>query len=199
MSFPSFFEQAPTIRLYDPLAQFLGSTSDGILQYSYSEVVKLAGHSCPTVAGAYLMTVKALNKLYGADIPERGAIKVEFPDSQQDGVTGVIANVVSLITGATSDTGFKGLRGKFDRRNLMAFEVPVDGIMRFQRLDTGATVTVDFNSSIVPAPAGMMASLLHSLDGPASAEEKQAFAATWQNRVKQIFEQADNPALVILS
>ena len=199
MSFPSFFEQAPTISLYDPLGKFLGSTDDGIMHYSYAEVVKLAGHSCPTVAGAYLMTVKALRKLYGEETPERGAIHVSFRDAHLDGVTGVIANVVSFITGATSDTGFKGLRGKFDRRNLLSFDNPIQGLMKFKRLDTGAEVMVDFNSSTVPAPPGLFPSLLHALDGPATEEEKQAFAATWQQRVQQIFEQADDPSLVIVS
>ena len=199
MSFPSFFEQAPTISLYDPLGKFLGSTDDGIMHYSYAEVVKLAGHSCPTVAGAYLMTVKALRKLYGEETPERGAIRVEFCDPQQEGTTGVIANVVSFITGATTDNGFKGLRVQFDRRNLLVFNQMINGLMRFTRLDTGASVTVDFSSAVVPAPAGMMNALLNSLEGSANQEEKQAFAAMWQNRVKEIFERADDPALVILS
>ncbi|MDO5667038.1 MAG: FmdE family protein [Alcaligenaceae bacterium] len=198
MSFPAFFEHAPSIRLRDPLAQFLGSAKDGILQYSYGEIVKLAGHSCPTVAGAYLMTINALKKLYGEDLPERGAIKVAFRDSQQDGVTGVIANVVSFITGATTDTGFKGLRGKFDRRNLLSFDNSIEGLIKFQRVDTGAEVTVDFNSSIVPAPPGLFPSLLHALEGPATEQEKQDFAAAWQGRVEQILALADDPGLVVL-
>lgn len=90
MSFPTFFDQVPTISLRDPLAEFLGAASDGIIEYTYTDIVKLAGHSCPTVAGAYLMTIKALQKLYGNALPERGAIKVEFSDSQLNGVTGII-------------------------------------------------------------------------------------------------------------
>lgn len=198
MSFPSFFDQAPSIRLRDPLAAFLGAAEDGVIHYTYTDVVKLAGHSCPTVAGAYLMTVKALQTLYGEDLPERGAIKVIFGERSTDGVTGVIANVVSFLTGATTDTGFKGLRGHFDRRNLLAFEQPLEGQISFQRIDTGAQVSVTFNSAIVPPPPGLFPSLLHALEGPATPEEKQAFATLWQDRVQQIFEQADNPELVTI-
>ncbi|MGP1615772.1 MAG: hypothetical protein ACTS5Y_12060, partial [Pollutimonas bauzanensis] len=88
--------------------------------------------------------------LYGDGIAQRGDIKVEFRDDQLDGVTGVIANVVGLITGATVDNGFKGLAGKYDRRNLMSFNAPIEGEIRYQRLDTGAQATVSFNASVVP-------------------------------------------------
>ena len=40
----------------DPLARFLGAAEDGVIEYTYADTVKLAGHSCPTVASAYLMT-----------------------------------------------------------------------------------------------------------------------------------------------
>src|SRR5690606_29458506 len=109
MTYPAFFDDAPRITVQDPLAALLGAASGGIIEYSYADAVKLAGHSCPTVAGAYLMTRNALKKLYGDELPERGNIKVQFRDEQTNGVTGVIANVVSLITGATTDNGFKGL------------------------------------------------------------------------------------------
>ena len=198
MSFPAFFEQVPTISLRDPLAEFLGAAEQGVIQYTYSDIVKLAGHSCPTVAGAYLMTVKALQKLYGSDLPERGNIQVEFKNDLLEGVTGVMANVVSMITGATTDNGFKGLKGNFDRRNLLHFNRAINGTMKSTRLDSGANVTVDFNSSVVPAPAELMPNLLASLEDDTPIEEKQAFAKVWQERVKQIFEQAENPKLVVL-
>ncbi|QPT39043.1 Uncharacterised protein [Oligella ureolytica] len=197
MSFPAFFEQVPTISLRDPLAEFLGAAEQGVIQYTYSDIVKLAGHSCPTVAGAYLMTVKALQKLYGSDLPERGNIQVEFKNDLLEGVTGVMANVVSMITGATTDNGFKGLKGKFDRRNLLHFNRAINGAIKFTRLDSGANVTVDFNSSVVPAPADLMPNLLASLEDDTPIEGKQAFAKAWQERVKQIFEQAEHPELVV--
>lgn len=60
MQFPDFFEAAPRITVRDPLARFLGAAEDGIIEYRYADAVRLAGHSCPTVASAYLMTRAAL-------------------------------------------------------------------------------------------------------------------------------------------
>ena len=100
MSHPDFFDAVPRISLYDPLAEFLGATKDGILQYGYFDAVRLAGHSCPTVAAAYWSTFKALACLYPDAMPVRGEIRVEFSQDSASGVTGVIANVVSMLTGA---------------------------------------------------------------------------------------------------
>ena len=47
-TFPTFFAQAPTVRVRDPLARFLGAAAGGILEYHYADAVRLAGHSCPT-------------------------------------------------------------------------------------------------------------------------------------------------------
>lgn len=52
MHYPAFFDDVPAIRLYDPLAEFLGAVDDGVIEYRYLDAVKLAGHSCPTVASA---------------------------------------------------------------------------------------------------------------------------------------------------
>lgn len=196
MSYPAFFDLAPKITMQDPLAALLGAASDGVIEYSYGDIVKLAGHSCPTVAGAYLMTRNALGKLYSNTLPQRGGIKVEFRDSALDGVTGVIANVVGFITGATVDTGFKGLAGKYDRRQLMAFGAPIAGEIRFQRLDTEASVVVDFHANVVPAPTTLMATLQNILKEQASQAEQKAFAHDWQERVRQILENADHPGLI---
>ena len=64
MYFPLFFEKLPTIRLQDDLSNFLGTFEDGIVEFSYLDVVKAAGHSCPTVAGAYLLSLFGLKELY---------------------------------------------------------------------------------------------------------------------------------------
>ena len=122
MNYPDFFNKIPTIKLQDELSSFLGAFENGIIEFSYLDIVKSAGHSCPTVLGAYLMTYKALTSIYENELPKRGNIKVEFNDKQNSGVTGVISNVISNITGATTDTGFKGIGGNFDRRFLMGFE-----------------------------------------------------------------------------
>ncbi|KAA0890757.1 FmdE family protein [Pusillimonas sp. ANT_WB101] len=196
MSFPAFFDTAPTITLRDPLADLLGASRNGIIEYSYGDIVKLAGHSCPTVAGAYLMTRNALKKLYGDDLPERGDIKVEFQDDQTNGVTGVIANVISMITGATIDTGFKGLGGKYDRRGLLFFNVDIPGEIRYTRLDTGAAITTSYHASIVPPSPELMPALRTIIAGQGDSVRNEEFGQAWQERVRKILENADNPALV---
>ncbi len=199
MNQPKFFESIPTIVLRDPLSQFLGSAESGLIAYSYGEVVKLTGHSCPTVAGAWIMTTQALRQLYGDETPERGAIGVSMRDSAQEGVTGVIASVATYITGATVDTGFKGIRGRFDRRNLLAFEQPIDGVMCFERLDTSDRVTVSFNSAVVPPASNMMTLMAAASDPDATQDQKAAFAQVWQDRVRRIFESTDHPDLIRFS
>jgi hypothetical protein len=120
MAFPEFFAAAPRIVVSDPLARFLGA-GDGTMEYGYADAVRLAGHSCPTVASAYLMTRPVLRALYRADLPERGAIGVELAAERTEGVAGAVANVACLVTGAAGDTGFKGIGPRFDRRSLLAF------------------------------------------------------------------------------
>lgn len=198
MPHPEFFDQVQRIALRDPLAAFLGSFADGVVDYGYLDAVRLAGHSCPTVAGAYLMTAKALATLYGDALPERGRIRVEFRASATQGVTGVIAGVVSLITGARQDDGFKGLAGRFDRRDLLRFDVPGPGEIRFTRLDTGAAVDAAYSAAIVPPDSSVQALLPRALgagaDGGADAAE---FARVWQDRVRRILiEHRDDPRLV---
>lgn len=121
MGNPAFFDDVRSIVAHDPLAEFLGAAENGRVEYRYLDAVKLAEHSCPTVAAAYWMTLKALEHLYPDALPQRGGIRVDFGQDQLSSVTGVIANVVALLTGATHDTGFKGLAGRFDRRRLLYF------------------------------------------------------------------------------
>src|SRR5574343_127673 len=101
MTYPQFFNNIPKIKLQDELAFFLGAFEDGIIEFSYLDVVKNAGHSCPTVLGAYLMTLEGLKALYKDELPKRGEIIVEFKESQIEGVVAVIGNVITNITGAT--------------------------------------------------------------------------------------------------
>lgn len=198
MSYPAFFDTVEKITVHDPLCQLLGSNSDGMLQYSYTDAVKLAGHSCPTVAGAYIMTLRALKHLYGDAVPERGGIKVQLHDGPADGVAGVIANVVSLLTGCAAEGGFKGLGGQHVRRGLLSFNGPVNGQIRFERTDTGDSVTVSYHPEIVP-PTPVMGLLRPILARQATKDQIDNFASGWQDRVKRIFQQIDNPELVSCS
>lgn len=60
VSSPDFYEQAPVVRTYDPFAAMLGAARDGLFEYHYLDAVRLAGHSCPAVAGAFLIGRAAL-------------------------------------------------------------------------------------------------------------------------------------------
>lgn len=194
MKYPAFVDNVPTIRLYDPLSEFLGATDDGIVEYSYIDAIKLAGHSCPTVASAYWMTCKALKALYGEAMPERGNIQAEFRQKSTDGVCGVIANVVGLLTGAGNNTAFKGIGGKFDRRNKLLFESDLQTEVRFTRLDTMQTVSVSVNLQGVPSSPRTSELLPACLNGAASREEQSEFRQLWQMRVKAILlDYADDP------
>ncbi len=186
MTHPAFFAQAPAIVMHDSLAQLLGATDDGMLTYHYLDAVKLAGHSCPTVAGAWLMTRRALQVLYPESIPERGAIAVGFSAAQEEGVAGVIASVVGLVSGAAGPGGFKGIGGQFSRQNLLHFSEDIQGEARFVRTDTGATVHLAMHMQHVAADPRTSELLRASLAGRASPEEKTEFASLWQQRVQRI-------------
>lgn len=199
MQYPAFFSAVPHIRLRDPLAQFLGASESGILEYSYTDAVKLAGHSCPTVASAYWLTYLALQALYGSELPERGAIRVEFRNDRQAGVTGVIANIVSMLTGATQDSGFKGLGGRFDRRNLLFFNAAIPLEIRFTRTDTHAAVDVAADLRHLPASPEMQPLMQRSLNGVATPEEERQFGKLWQERVRRLLlEHSDDPAVFVI-
>lgn len=201
MAYPEFYNQVPRILLRDPLAEFLGALEDGLVKFSYVEAVKVAGHSCPTVASAYLMTAKALAHLYGTENPVRGCVGVEFAAAQADGVTGVIASVAGMLTGAAGEGGFKGIAGRFDRSGLLRFGVEgLPGQARFRRRDTGAAVNATVHLERVPADPGMRALLQKCSAGTASAEEEARFRALWQGRVKAILvDHWDDPALLTLN
>ncbi len=197
MKYPEFFKQVKTIKLKDELSEFLGTFDNGIIEYTYPEIVKAAGHSCPTVAGAYMMCAKALEKLYPDSLPVRGQIKVEFKNSVDEGVTGVISNVISQISGATKETGFKGIAGQYIRHSLMDFNVDIEGLIRFTRIDTGKSVEVIYNPFIPPKPE-MQGLMQKSISGQASDTEKDEFGKLWQARVEEILiDNFDNPEVVI--
>jgi hypothetical protein len=199
MRFPDFFDAAPRIALRDPLARFLGAAEDGVIEYTYADVVKLAGHSCPTVASAYLMTRGALRALYAHGLPERGGIRVDLRGDRPEGVTGVVANVASFLTGATQDTGFKGIGGRFDRRNLLFFGVDIPGQIRFTRVDTGAAATASARLDRVPADPRIVALMPRCVAGTATADEAELFRSLWQDRVRTLLvERVDDAEIIVV-
>jgi len=200
MSHPDFFDAVPKISLYDPLAEFLGATEGGILQYGYFDAVRLAGHSCPTVASAYWMTCKALATLYPDAMPVRGDIRVDFSQDSTSGVTGVIANVVSMLTGAMSDNGFKGIAGRFNRCDRLFFSVAMPGEMRFTRLDTNQAVTAAANLQRVPASPRMSPLIASCLANRATPEEAAEFRQLWQERVRSILlDHGEDPEVFVVT
>ena len=197
MHYPEFYTQISPIKLYDPLSHFLGAFEKGELEISYLECVKLAGHSCPTVAGAYLMTKMGLETLYPDALPERGSIKVEMRDAQTAGVTGVIANVIGFITGANGAGGFKGIQGNFSRDNLLTFDVPMQGEVKLTRLDNEESVTLNYDPSSVPADPMMQPLMSKNLKNLASQEEKKTFGMLWQKRVETILLETDKHSQIM--
>jgi formylmethanofuran dehydrogenase subunit E len=191
MNYPKFYDDVQSITLYDPLAQILGAFEDGLIKFKYMQIVKSAGHSCPTVAGAYLMTLFGLKALYDSDeeesiYPVRGQIKVEFKESLEDGVAGVIGNVISQITGATDKSGFKGLNGNFARHSLMDFGAPIKSSVRFTRLDNGKSVDVYYDPSSVGGNPDMQVLMQKVMTNQATEDEAKRFGELWQERVANI-------------
>lgn len=188
MNYPQFFNSIETIKLQDPLSNLLGTFENGIVEFSYLDVVKNAGHSCPTVSGAYLLALIGLKELYQDEIPKRGEIFVSFKEDPKEGVAGVIANVLTHITGATESFGFKGLNGKFARHSLMKFNDGFDASIKLQRVDTGKSVELLYDPSSIeqnPQVAKLMQKIMKNT---ATQEELKLFGVLWQERVEKIFQ-----------
>ena len=197
MQTPAFFDAVPPIVVVDPLGETLGAAEGGVLEYRYVDAVKLTGHSCPTVAGAWLMTRTALARLYPQELPRRGEVQVELRQALDVGVAGVIASVAALITGAANEGGFKGLAGRFARNGRLRFGVAMTGEIRFTRLDTHQAVELAHRLQVVPRPATLPALMAQALMPGADAPARKAFADAWQGWVQTLLiEHADDPALI---
>jgi len=191
-----FTARVASLSLRDPLSEVLGVVEPGeALTFTYEDAVKLAGHSCPTIAGAYLVTAVALRALYGAQLPVRGEIEVTVGAPRDRGGTGPMAQVISLLTGAAAETGFHGLFGRFRRKDLLRFDPALDGRFRFRRTDTGAAVDVSYDPSAAPSAPELPALLTATLAGTATADERRRTGDLWQARVADIL--TGDPARVV--
>ena len=186
MNFPDFFDEVPRLRVQDPLAKLLGCAQDGLLEYGFADAVRLAGHSCPTVAAAYWLTWLALERLYPDSLPQRGGIRVDFREDARSGSTGVVATVVQMLTGAAGSTGFKGFEGRFGRAGLIRFAPDLPGSMRFTRIDTRAAVDAIADLSMVPAHPDVEGLLARCVANKATIEEEQRLGTLWQQRVRRL-------------
>lgn len=188
MNYPEFYDRVAPIRLYDPLADFLGATEGGVIEISYLDCVKLAGHSCPAVAGSYILTCRALERLYGEDEKAvRSEIEISLGKAKTDGVTGVIGNVAAFICGASDEGGFAGMGGKFSRKSLLSFaHSDMEGDITFKRRDNDQSVSLSLDTSAVPKNPEMMPLMQKSLQGLATTQEREKFASYWQARVEHM-------------
>ncbi len=186
MQYPSFFDEIEDIELIDPLGDFLGAFEGGLVEISYTDCVKLAGHSCPTVASAFLMSKYALQELYSDELPKRSQIKVEMSAAKDQGVTGVIANVIAYIVGAGDEGGFKGIGRSFSRNHLLSFGSNDTHSIRFTRVDNRESVLLDCDTSLINTSSQMKPLMQKILEDKADYDEKIKFQELWQNRVKQM-------------
>lgn len=189
-----FYEDVEPIKLKDPLAVFLGAIDDNEeFVFTYEDAVKLAGHSCPAVSGAYKITQKALSALYGNETPIRGEICVKVLGSVDNGANGPISQVISLITGAASETGFSGLGNSFIRKNKLVFDENNEeaNAFIFTRDDNKKSVKVTYHPENVPADEDMHELFTKCIVGTANEKQKEKFKDMWQKRVRCVlFEEA---------
>ncbi|MQU92856.1 hypothetical protein [Sinorhizobium meliloti] len=194
MDFPDFFNKAPIVTLHDPLAGFLGASASGVMTYCYADAAKLAGHSCPTVAGAYLMIRKGLAWLCGNELPERGGIEAHMRDARDEGTTGVVAAIATLLTGAAPENGFGSIgAGRYS----LHFDAPIIGLMALLRRDTGMEVHLDLDVPRVQRDAAMRMLFPKVAAGSADGQEQARFATHWQDRMaRMLLDHADDPEFV---
>ena len=182
------FPQAPAIELYDGLGDLLGA-GDGIYRYRFDDAVRLAGHACPTVAGGFLLARAALRRLYVEERPRRGEVRVTIHGEPNQGSTGPLTQVITLLTGAAAENGFQGLGGHHVRQGRLRFEpteAPGPVRVTFERIDTGAKVTLAYDPSPIPADPTMGADLQATLSGTGDESTRERFRRAWRARVEAI-------------
>lgn len=194
--FIDMLRNVKAIRMKEPLAEILGvfKVKDAVLDYTFIDTVKMAGHACPTVASAYLCCQKALEALYPDEIPVRGEVSVTIYGEPDEGVYGVIGQVFSFLTGAAPDTGFKGLGHKFKRKNLLKYSSKIidDAAMsfKFARVDSSKSIIVKLFPDRFPADLGKELAdgrLLEKIIWEATTqEEKEKFQNLWMRKIKTI-------------
>lgn len=200
MKYPKFFDNVESIELVDSLGGFLGAFDDGRVNISYIDCVKLAGHSCPTVASAFMMAKLGLEALYPDQTPQRSEITVTMKENKESGVTGVIANVVSYIVGAGDSGGFKGIGDRFGRNDLLIFDEETQtSAIKLTRQDNGTSVYMSCDTSKIPGSPEMMPLMQKCLAQQASDQEFTEFRKLWQGRVEQLLTQksVQNSAITI--
>ena len=200
----AYITEVPPIMMMEPYFDIFGQTT-GPVPYTYEEAVKLSGHSCGAVTGAWTITKKALEALYpDGEIPVRGQIAVEAPGADDEWFVGVFGEVITFVTGASPKTGFNGsefgtVNDLFIRQNKMIYAAEPTGQLPparewiFTRLDTGAKVGVKFNLVIIlPIPTPARTEMGKKMAaGTATPEEAADYQKYWNDRAKFVLDNAD--------
>jgi len=182
-----FYDDVEPIKLKEPLAEFLGAIDEGEeFIFTYTDAIKLAGHSCPAVSGTYKITQKAFKSLYGNEIPVRGEISVRILGSVEYGANGPISQVISLITGAAPETGFAGLGDKFVRKNGLIFDKKNEerNAFVFTRMDNNKSVKINYHPEKIPSDEDMSTLFRKCMVGTATKKQEEDFKKMWQERVR---------------
>ncbi len=180
------FPKTPAITLYDPLGDLLGA-GDGHFTYTFDDAVKLAGHACPTVAGAFLLARRALELLFPGETPVRGDLRITLHGAVDQGVNGPISQIFTLLTGAAAQNGFHGLAGQFVRSHLLHFEATaLPAPFLFERLSTGQTVRLLYSAEAIPSSPRVAELMPLVLSRRATEVQREQFRAAWRQRVIDI-------------
>ncbi|MBN8541198.1 MAG: hypothetical protein J0L82_12475 [Deltaproteobacteria bacterium] len=165
------------IDVIEPFAEFLMAERD---EYQFKvtllDVVRFAGHACPAMIGAFLLSQRAIKELFPeTNICIRGLVSIEVPGAINQGATGPISNVFSMIFGAWDQSGFGGLQGRFIRRGLLSYGVQgiPTGSFRFRNLVTGKAVDVKYDPTGAQTPENAAA---------------VPFQKVWRHKIASILE-----------
>jgi hypothetical protein len=186
---------AEPIRIRDPVAEALAvlDPSDPFV-VTYGDVVKAAGHSCPTTSGAYRIAQLGLDALYPDELPVRSEVEVLAAGPRDDPTYGVMGRLISYVTGAAQEDGFGGLAGGYGgRQNILTFDAfepdTAAPTFRFRRSDTGETVEVTYHVVDVPDGGPAVGTLQGIIDGTASEDDRELFAEAWHSRVRAVLSE----------
>ncbi len=161
------------IKIHEPFAEFLSAGPDEIdFELSLLDVVRFAGHACPAMVGAFLMSKVATEQLFSDGVCIRGDVRIDVRFGPAQGATGPIANVFGFITGAWSETGFGGFQGKFLRRHLLKFssEAAKANGYRFTRISSGEWVDLHYDQSKIQI----------------DVVENEPFQTTWRKKIASL-------------
>jgi len=180
------------IRIRDPVAEALGVLEPGApFVITYADVVRAAGHSCPTAAGAFRLAQDGLDALYpGEEYPVRSDIDILLPEPRSDPTYGVTSRLLSYVTGAAAEDGFGGLAGGYgDRRDCLrfdAFDAGPEPTIRLRRCDTDEAVEATYHTGSIPDGGPAVGHLTAIVEGTATDEQREAFAEAWHGRVRAV-------------